>query len=102
MATCWISFRLEKNAAYQARYDNLMESIEMLDESAWVGTTSFCVIETGLDAGDVASELGSAIDEHTDGILVGEFGSADVWFTGYIDEDVVLGLKLRGKLRRAV
>lgn len=45
MATYAISFKLETNSTYSARYTSLMEQIRAC-ESCWTETTSFALVST--------------------------------------------------------
>ena len=71
MAVYWITFRLEDDARYRERYDNLQQAINDLSTKWWVDPSSFYLIESDLKIDQVAASLKNAVNVRTDIVLIG-------------------------------
>lgn len=89
--TYWISFRLDDNATYADRYQELVETIKQLSGARWwVETSAFAVFQSERPIDEVARILKSTIDasrdilllgmpDYKDGRLIGESADADIF-----------------------
>ena len=81
MNVYWLTFRIEHNSGYNARYQALQEAVKALATMPWwVESTSFIVFQSTLGIDAVAARLKAAIDPRLDMALVwmSEFKSARV------------------------
>lgn len=69
----WITFRLEDDATYTARYEKLNRVIVELYEGGeyWDEPTSFHILRSSLSIDEIARTVGSAINKRSDLVLIG-------------------------------
>ena len=80
MATFWMTHRLEDDANYAQRYDNLVEAVRKISTKWWVEPTSFLLFSSERDIDGVAAVVKTAINPRVDMALIGmpDFKSARV------------------------
>lgn len=78
MNTYWLSFRLNDDAAYGRRYDELIDTVRQRASKWWLESSSFIVFASGDGIDSLAASLKTAIDASKDLIVLGmpEFKSA--------------------------
>lgn len=69
--TYWLSFRLEDNRSYRARYDALMDAVQQLSQKWWVEPSSFLVFSSSESIDSVAAAVKAAVDPNVDLVTIG-------------------------------
>jgi hypothetical protein len=71
MATYWITFRIEADSNYEARYDALHKAIDKACSAWWLEPTSFYLIQSDLKIDQLAATIKAAINPRVDMALIG-------------------------------
>ena len=71
MSVYWISFRINDDASYRQRYQNLMDAIQAISTKWWLEPTSFVLFESDRDIDGVAAMTKTAINPRIDTALIG-------------------------------
>ena len=86
MADYWIAFRLKENLTYEERREALTSAIKASSSVYWDEAPSFCFIRSNTPIDELAGELGFAIDERTDLVLISEVAGGDSRYVGKPDD----------------
>src|SRR5688572_17816202 len=86
METKWISFELDYDSDYNARYTALTGAVLSIDSGAWGETTSFYFVRTSMSAQEISQRLGFVISHDRDIVLVGGTETKGIYAQGRIRE----------------
>src|SRR5262249_2714257 len=92
MAEYWVTFRIASDATYQKRYDAFVKAaVDATGANAcWADSTSFWLLQTGLDIVAFGKKLAAALNEKTDLLVIRELAVNDSIYFGSVPNLAVL------------
>ena len=87
MADYWIAFRVKENLTCDERREALTNAIKACSSVYWDEPASFRFIRSNMEIDEIAAELGFAIDERTDLVLISEISGESSRYVGKPDDE---------------
>lgn len=82
MATYWLTFRIHADRTYQERYDDFIGLVNEWGTGFWDEPTSFIAMESAQSIDDIGRALKTALNEHTDIMVIREIGVDSTRYVG--------------------
>jgi hypothetical protein len=90
MPEYWATFRLERNANYDDRYNSMIEALQEIREGSWADPTSFWLFNSALEIDSAIRTLSRGLDPKKDLLVVRYLDKGAARWFGHLESEALL------------